>query len=190
MDLVSENRLSAYILTSQVILLAMCLESLFAINKAKMKMMPNMRLQRHTEDGGPEACRSAKKMKLIATGLIISVMAIVFAIFVWHCAQGLSTYEVSDVTKSEIFSETAPMILFRTGSLFVIAEGSLNGSATLELISNHGRDKSTEFLSGDFGTQQFGSAEGWVDDLTVTYTPGTVTKGHLKLTLICGKNQR
>lgn len=116
-------------------------------------------------------------------------MAIVLAILAWKNAQGLSTYEVPDVTKSATFSVTAPMFPFRTGSLYVLAEGSLIGRATIELISNHGRDKSTEYLSGDFGTQQFGSAEAWVDDLTVKYTPGTVSKGHLKLTLVCGKNQ-
>ena len=130
------------------------------------------------------------KMKLIATSLILIVTVVVLAIFVWNNAQGFSTYEVADVSKSQTFSVRAPLMPLRTGSLYVIAEGSFNGSATLELISNHGRDKSTEFLSGDFGTQQFGSAEAWVDDLTVNYRPNNVSKGHLKLTLVCGKNQR
>ena len=46
--------------------------------------MPNLRLQRHTEDGGPEACRSQKKMKILTA--ILGALLLPYSLMADKCA--------------------------------------------------------------------------------------------------------
>ena len=89
--------------------------------------------------------------------------------FIWHRSQGCTVFEVRDVTKPAEFRVKAPVMPFRNGALFVRAEGHLTGNATLDIISNHGRDRRTGELAGNFGSKEYGGPEDWVDDLSVQY---------------------
>ena len=76
----------------------------------------------------------------------------------------------------------------RNGALLLRVNGQLDGVATLELVSNGGRDRRVETISGRIDNLEIGGAEEWVDDLIVKYVPGTANAGKLELTLACGQN--
>lgn len=69
-------------------------------------------------------------------------------------------------------------------------DGQLDGDATLQIDSNHGRDRRTEVLSGTIQGKTIGGAEEWVDDLVVQFNPGTARQGHLTILMACGKNPK
>lgn len=70
----------------------------------------------------------------------------------------------------------------------MLATGHLDGDATLQIVSNHGRDQRMETLSGDFEEKRFGEPEAWVTDLNVRFLPGTARSGEVTLALYCGRN--
>jgi len=102
--------------------------------------------------------------------------------------RGAGGFVVSDVTRPAECSIKAPVILFRSGALFVTVEGQLDGDARLDITSNNGLDKRTEPLSGKISKRTIGGAEEWVDDLVVRYVPGSAKQGNLKIQMVCGKN--
>jgi hypothetical protein len=66
--------------------------------------------------------------------------------------------------------------------------GLIDGTATLHVHSNHERDcEKIELASGRIDTKH-GGHEYWVDDLRVSYQPGTVTCGNLQISIYCGVN--
>jgi len=70
----------------------------------------------------------------------------------------------------------------------VIVEGHLDGDASLEIISNHGRDRQELALHGPQVAIATGGAEAWVDDLQVKYHANAAKTGQLYVSLYCGKN--
>lgn len=127
-------------------------------------------------------------MKRISIAAALVVIALCATVFIWHKSRGCAVFEVRDVTKAAEFRVKAPVMPFRNGALFVRAEGHLNGNATLNILSNKGRDHRTGQLADNFGSKQYGGPEDWVDDLLVQYSPGTATEGQITLTLACGRN--
>ena len=122
--------------------------------------------------------------------LIILVMLVCAAIAGIQWSRGHGQFLVSDVTQPMQKEIKAPFMPFRNGALFVTVDGQLNGDATLQIVSNHGRDRRTEVLSGTIQNKIIGGAEEWVDDLVVRFEPGSAKQGHLTIVMTCGKNRK
>jgi hypothetical protein len=73
------------------------------------------------------------------------------------------------------------------GNMRVIYQGHLDGDATLDVVSNRGRDRHQIRVKPGEVMGNYGGAEDWVDDIQVRYTPGTARSGHLYLSVYCGK---
>jgi len=62
----------------------------------------------------------------------------------------------------------------------------MDGHGRLHIYSNHGRDHSTIELKEGMISERWGSAEAWVDDLRVVFSPISAKQGELTLALLCG----
>ncbi|MEN3940577.1 hypothetical protein WJU23_04725 [Prosthecobacter sp. SYSU 5D2] len=69
----------------------------------------------------------------------------------------------------------------------VIFKGHLDGDATLDIVSNQGRDRHQIRLKPGEVMGSYGGAEDWTDDIQVRYTPGTARSGHLYLSVYSGR---
>ena len=105
-------------------------------------------------------------------------------------SRGHGHFVVSDVTRPMERAIRAPVVLFRNGALFVTVDGQLDGDATLLILSNHGRDRRNEVLSGTMQGRTIGGAEEWVDDLVVRFEPGSARRGQVRIQMACGKNPK
>jgi len=132
--------------------------------------------------------RLAIKNKIILALIVLTSIGVVFAVIQKMSRGGEGELLISDVTKPVQKSITAPMVPFRNGALFVNVTGELDGHATLQIISNNGRDRRTEVLSGVIVNKTTGGAEDWVDDLVVRFEPGSAKTGNLRIQMACGKN--
>lgn len=121
--------------------------------------------------------------------LVLATVAV--AVFAGiELSRGHDSFVVSDVTRPMQRAIRAPVLLFRNGALFVTVDGQLDGDATLLVVSNHGRDRRTEVLSGIVHGRTIGGAEEWVDDLVVRFEPGSARCGQLTIRMACGKNPK
>jgi hypothetical protein len=120
--------------------------------------------------------------------LLILVFAAVVVAAGIQRSRGLGQFVVSDVTQPMQKAIKAPVMPFRNGALFVAVDAQLDGDATLLIISNHGRDRRTEALSGTIQDKIIGGAEEWVDDLVVRFEPGSAKQGYVRILMACGKN--
>lgn len=125
------------------------------------------------------------KRKILSALILLACTG---AAVIWLLSQGHTAKTTSDVTQPFELQTSAPVGPFRTGALYVIATGHMDGDATLQITSNDGRDHRTETLSGNFERQQFGGPEEWVKDLSVRFVPGTARHGEVTLALYCGRN--
>ncbi len=125
--------------------------------------------------------------------MIIPVLLVCVAVGISmgiQSSRGHGQFLVSDVTQSMQQTVKAPFMPFRNGALFVTVDGQLDGDATLQIVSNHGRDRRTETLSGTIQDKTIGGPEEWVDDLVVQFEPGSAKQGHLTILMACGKNPK
>jgi hypothetical protein len=122
---------------------------------------------------------------LLPLFLLIAATA---GLYLWHSSRGHAIVIIDNVTRPVEHSIKSPLKPFCNGAVYVQVDGYLNGDATLQIISNHGRDSRTELISGQLLKKRFGGPEEWADDLLVRYLPGTATTGHIALTLACGRN--
>ena len=118
--------------------------------------------------------------------MLVCVAIVIIAGLQWSRGHGI--FVVSDVTRAVQKTIKVPIMPFRNGALFVVVDGQLDGNATLQITSNHGRDHRTEVLSGTVQNKTIGGAEEWVDDLVVSFVPGTAKQGYVRIQMACGKN--
>lgn len=128
-------------------------------------------------------------MKWLKILLVLICVAVVTVVAI-HRSRGHGELVVLDVIQPIEKGIKAPFMPFRNGALFVTVQGELDGDATLQIVSNHGRDRRTEVLSGSIRTKNIGDAEEWVDDLVVRFEPGSAKHGHVRMLMACGRNPK
>ena len=122
--------------------------------------------------------------------LLVLVTVAVATFAALELSRGHGNFVVSDVTRPMEGAIRTPVLLFRNGALFVTVDGQLDGDAALLILSNHGRDRRTEVLSGTIQGRTIGGAEEWVDDLVVRFEPGSARRGQVRIQMACGRNPK
>ena len=128
------------------------------------------------------------KISYVARRAILVVSVVLVCVLV-SCLRltGKGLLIVDDVTQRHSKSVLAPLLPFRNGNLSVTVTGSLDGDATLRIVSNHGRDIRTEIVTESTRGEIVREYEAWADDVVVTFEPGTAKNGHLEVLITCGK---
>ena len=115
---------------------------------------------------------------------LLLLVAGVLGFLLWP--RGHKSVMVSDVSRPFSASVRAPVRPFGSGAVYVLVEGRLDGDATLEIVSNRGRDRREVALRAPDVSIISGGAEDWVDDLQIHYRPDTAKTGQLYIALYCG----
>ena len=108
----------------------------------------------------------------------------------WFASTFLSTRDsirTDRVDAPFTLSARAPAgIILGSGGMYLLYQGTLDGKAILDVVSNNGRAKHQILLeAGEIGGI-YGSAEEWVGDIQVHYTPVSAKKGTIYAVIYCG----
>jgi hypothetical protein len=126
------------------------------------------------------------RMKKVALA-VIAVVALCVAGSVWSFLRTHQSRTTSDVAQKFTISAKAPYgILWRTGSAYALVRGQINGTARLEVVGSHNRDRTEFFIGpGPFEIVR-GGPEEWSANYSVQYTPMSATSGIIYASVYCG----
>ena len=108
----------------------------------------------------------------------------------WVASTFLNTRDSIQTDRVDVpfsISARAPAgIILGTGGMHLLYKGTLDGKAILDVVSNNGRAKHQILLeAGEIGGI-YGSAEAWVGDIQVHYTPVSAKQGTIYAVICCG----
>jgi len=118
---------------------------------------------------------------------ILSLTVIGVACFVWSFFGTHKSLTTSDLDRKFSLSAKAPYgILWGTGSAYALLHGEINGTAKVQVMGNHDRDR-TDFIIGPGPVEiAQGGPEEWIGDYSIYYTPLTATSGTIYASVYCG----
>ncbi|MDQ8188530.1 hypothetical protein [Pelagicoccus sp. SDUM812002] len=95
----------------------------------------------------------------------------------------------SNLSEKNEIEAKAPWLPFRSGAIYVFAEGEVTGKGILHIYSNRRRDHQIHTFENQTFSVQMSEPEAWVDDLQVEWEPIVVLNGDMDLFIGCGDGQ-